>query len=666
MRKRSGLIIGFTVLALLVLIAVNYSFNLDAQVTPIVERVSIGNGDEESDNTSTRNDISADGRYVVFASYASNLVDGDTNNYKDIFIRDRVDGTTTRVSVATGGAQGNGNSDAPRISADGTLIVFESLATNLVASDTNAKSDLFLRDWVNDTTTRISVATAGTQANDHSFYPDISSDGRYVVFQSAASNLVASDTNNVRDIFIRDTVGDTTERVSVDTAEAEADNDSMQPAVSQDGRFVAFTSMATNLVAGDNNGVTDIFLRDRTLTTTIRVSVDSVGVEADAGSAFPAIDDDGSYIAYESVATNLVQNDTNNMRDIFAYQRLTGETRRVSVATDGTEADNTSGDGVDEQSVNISADGQYVVFKSRATNLVAGDTNGVVDVFVHHQRESFITSRISVNNYGVEGNSYSYYPSISSDGQFIAYYSYSSNLVTGDANGFGDVFVYNRDAAAAPTPTVTSVPSPSTSPSPPVTISPIPVTNPVVVGIPLNTSTPTQIDVATTAGTATIRCERVTQGGSVTILVLNTPPGQLQSYMRILKTNFDISAVDLTCDLITVCLPYSETEVSEALLTEQNLRLFHYINGAWADVTTYIDTAANRMCGRAAGFSPFVIGVSTATPTPTGALPATTVTPISGTPAPTQELPKSGSSVPTIGLLGLVLGFVLLGVLLIL
>ncbi len=663
-----------------------------SQSATIVKRVSVSSAGDQANNMSSRNDINEDGRYIVFASLASNLVDGDVNGFKDVFLRDMQTGETYLISKSSGGTQGNGESDTPVISADGRYIAYESYASNLVSGDTNDAQDIFLFDRDTNITIRVSVASDGTEANDHSFYPNISSDGQVIAFQSAASNLVAGDTNGKRDIFVHTHATGTTERVSISTDGDESNGENLHPSLSVDGRYVAFTSTADNLlpyvpegpvsgsctcasgtltadscvnstatcagddcscvlnmVPQDDNGVSDIYLRDRTNGTTERISVSSSGQQANGGSAFPSIDDDGSFIAYESVASNLVSGDTNDVRDVFVYDRQLGETSRVSVATDGTEANNSSGDGVDEQSVRISADGQYVVFKSRATNLVEGDTNGQVDVFVNHQRESFITKRVSVTSDGGEADSFSYYPSISSDGQYITFYSYATNIVEGDTNGFGDVFVYNQDAQTV-TPTPTSTPAPTDEPTP--TPTPEPTINPVTISIPKNTQHPTELDIETAAGTATIRCEKVNDAGTLTIYVLKSPPGQITNDLSILKTNYDITSSVLKCDLITVCLPYDETEVDNALLTEDELQLYHYYNNSWQNITSYIDTESNRICGRPSDFSPFVIGNSLSDGANSSTGPGTpTLAPGQSqtiTPTPSGLLPKSGVTSTTI------------------
>jgi Tol biopolymer transport system component len=213
----------------------------------------------EGNSNSFRPSISGDGRYVAFASRASNLVAGDTNGSDDIFVRDTVNATTTRVSVGIAGVEGNNNSFRPSISGDGLFVAFGSRASNLEVGDINGSDDIFVHDTVTATTTRVSVDSLGVEGNNNSFRPSISGDGRYVAFGSRASNLVAGDTNASDDIFVHDTVNMTTTRVSVGSAGVEGNNNSFRPSISGDGRYVAFGSHASNLVAGDTNGSDDIF-----------------------------------------------------------------------------------------------------------------------------------------------------------------------------------------------------------------------------------------------------------------------------------------------------------------------------------------------------------------------------------------------------------------------
>ena len=398
-----------------------------------ITRVSVASDGTEADSSSYNPSISSDGRYVAFHSSATNLVAGDTNGYEDIFVHDTQTGTTTRVSVASNGTEGDSPSYNPSISSDGRYVAFESWARNLVAGDTSWEDDIFIHDTQTGTTTRVSVASNGTEADSSSYNPSISSDGRYVAFESDATNLVAGDTNGYDDIFVHDTQTGTTTRVSVASDGTEANDYSSEPSISSDGRYVAFSSDATNLVAGDTNQRDDIFIHDTQTGTTTRVSVASDGTEGDGVSWTSSISSDGRYVAFDSRAKNLVAGDTNWKDDIFVHDTQTGTTTRVSVASDGTEADGNS------YNPSISSDGRYVAFISYATNLVAGDTNGDWDVFVH-DTQTGTTTRVSVASDGTEGNGTSYALSISSDGRYVAFSSDATNLVAGDTNVMDDVF----------------------------------------------------------------------------------------------------------------------------------------------------------------------------------------------------------------------------------
>jgi Tol biopolymer transport system component len=244
---------------------------------PVNTRVPVDAGGQQANSDSFEPAISAAGRFVAFASYASNLVPGDTNNDFDVFVRDRKAQVTQRVSVGPGGQQANGNSFEPAISADGRLVAFSSGASNLVPGDTNGTSDVFVRDRKAQVTRRVSVGPGGQQANGESLKPAISAHGRLVAFSSGASNLVPGDTNGTSDVFVRDRVAQVTRRISVGPGGQQANGGSHSPAISADGRFVAFVSRASNLVAGDTNGASDVFVRDRVAQVTRRVSVGSGG-----------------------------------------------------------------------------------------------------------------------------------------------------------------------------------------------------------------------------------------------------------------------------------------------------------------------------------------------------------------------------------------------------
>ncbi|WP_342237923.1 beta strand repeat-containing protein [Inquilinus sp. OTU3971] len=344
--------------------------------TGTTTRVSVDTGNGDASNNSSGAAISGDGRYVVFGSVANDLIAGDTNGSLDIFVRDVQTGTSTRVSVATGGGEANSSSLEADISADGRTVVFNSFASNLVTGDTNGVEEIFTRDLQTGTTTRVSVADDESQANGRSIYGDISGDGQRASFVGYATNLVADDTNGVADIFVRDVAAGTTERVSVATDGTQANDESSLSVISGNGRYVVFQSDATNLVAGDTNGAGDIFLRDLQTDTTVRVSVSSTGVEANSRSANADISADGRYVVFISAATNLVAGPVAAGYNVYVRDMLTGTVTYLAAAPDGSAATAAS------YSPRISADGSAVVFHSGATNLDLGtDTNGRFDVF---------------------------------------------------------------------------------------------------------------------------------------------------------------------------------------------------------------------------------------------------------------------------------------------
>src|SRR5438876_794176 len=279
----------------LVLLTALWGRSADAQTT---ERVSVASGGTECNGASLSSALSADGRFVAFVSAATDLVAADTNGVSDVYVHDRQTGTTERVSVASGGAQGNGSSGLigfafpPALSADGRFIAFVSFATNLVAGDTNGATDVFVHDRQTGTTERVSVASGGTQGNAASVGPALSADGRFVAFLSDATNLVAGDTNGATDVFVHDRQTGTTERVSVASGGSQGNGFSAGPVLSADGRLVAFHSTATNLVARDTNGATDVFVHDRQTGTTERVSVASDGTQGNGPSSGAALSAD--------------------------------------------------------------------------------------------------------------------------------------------------------------------------------------------------------------------------------------------------------------------------------------------------------------------------------------------------------------------------------------
>jgi len=372
--------------------------------------------------------ISSDGRYVVFQSDASNLVEGDGNDSRDIFVRDMEMGITSRVSVSTAGTEGNSVSGSAAVSSDGRYAAFESAASNLVGGDDNDSSDIFVRDMEMGITSRVSVSTAGTEGDANSYNPAISLGGRYVAFASTASNLAGTDPGSL-DVFVRDTLEgeEITSRISVSTAGTAGDGASGAPAISAGGRYVAFRSAASNLVADDANGVLDIFVRDMETEITARVSVSTAGTEANGENRFPGISADGRYVVFQSAASNLVADDANGFLDVFVRDLQDDVISRVSVSTEGTEADG------DSTGPSISPDGRYVAFQSEASNLVADDTNGVIDVFVH-DTETGTTVRVSMGAAGEEADGDSTGASISADGRYLTFASKASNMLESPAS----------------------------------------------------------------------------------------------------------------------------------------------------------------------------------------------------------------------------------------
>ena len=318
--------------------------------------------------------ISADGRFVAFVSLASNLVSDDTNGEYDVFVHDRETGVTERVNVSSSGGQAGRGGDSPSLSADGRFVAFRSRAGNLVEDDRNGAQDVFVRDLQTGVTERVSTSSSGQEGTKSSAEPSISADGRFVGFKSAAPNLVRGDTNRVADIFVHNRVSGNTWRVSVNSTGAQADRTSYRPSISGNGRLVAFASFASNLVRGDGNEDHDVFVRDRKTHQTRRASVTSAGAEGRRGGHDPVISGNGRFVAFESYS--LAYPGDRKREDVFVRDRWERKTRQVSVSSAGVPGNQHS------ESPTISADGRFVAFHSIATNLVDGDTNRASDVFV--------------------------------------------------------------------------------------------------------------------------------------------------------------------------------------------------------------------------------------------------------------------------------------------
>lgn len=458
-------------------------FSAALAAPPVTFRASVSSaGVEGNDNSGVLVSpaISANGRLVAFASNASNLVPGDTNNAADVFLRDIKTGLTHRVSVGTNGSEGNDSSgnfyslfNNVAIAGNGRIVAFSSAASNLVPGDNNDVVDIYVRDLKPGLTQRVTVNSGGIEGNGDSLYPSLSDSGRLIAFSSEASNLVPGDTNNAADVFVRDLKTGLTQRVSVGTGGSEGNDSSGNSsfisglhnvAISGNGRFVAFSSAASNLVPGDTNGLEDVFVRDLKTGVTERVSVTSTGEEAAsipgidpmeycAGSWFdvysnsPSISADGRFVAFESDACNLVEGDTNigfyfvgvdfPGTDVFIHDRKTGETKLASVDGSGVQI----GPSYDSS---ISGNGRFVTFTSQ----YGGDANLLYYLTTNIVVRDLKSGKTDIVTVDPEAGNNSYFgsakPAISATGRFITYTSDSSNLIPGDNNNVYDVFVSRR------------------------------------------------------------------------------------------------------------------------------------------------------------------------------------------------------------------------------
>ena len=394
--------------------------------------------------TTVGTDVSRDGRYVMFTSDATNLVAGDTNNARDVFWHDNQTGATERVSVTNSGAQANIGGYDGKVSADGRYVAFSSDATNLVGSDTNGVTDVFVRDRVTATTKRVSVRASGLEGDDASRLDGMSPDGNLIVFSSDATNLIGLDENFATDVFIRDRGASITTRVSVASDGSEGDAESYGGSISDDGRYVAFISNAWNFDVNDSGTYADVFVRDQTGSTTTRVTGLAGGDETDDESYDAQISGNGGIIAFSTDATNLIDPaDDNIATDVYATVRGSGTFERISVAADGGDPDLYS------FLSGISDDGRFVLFQSGAHNLVTKPLTAVSNSFVR-DRSSATTAFVGTTQKMEEPKGATIAASgsspnaMSGDGRYVLFSTAATDvLVTGDANG-GALDVYLR------------------------------------------------------------------------------------------------------------------------------------------------------------------------------------------------------------------------------
>ena len=406
-----------------------------------LERISVREDGNQLTQPSGFSSIAAGGSAIAFLSDASTLVPGDTNSAGDVFVYDRDTKKVERVSVSSGGDQllgPYGEDTHTDISANGRWVVFSTSSPGLVEGDSNGTGDVFVHDRAAHTTTLVSAAPDGTPGNGASFEGVISDSGRYVGFQSVATNLsdvrLPDTPAPVVRSYVRDLTTGKIRLVGVSSEGVPANNHTTGISLSADGRYAAFDSPATNLVPGDSNNRSDVFVRDLFLERTRRISLSSKEAQAKGGSSESSISGDGRYVAFMSDAPNLVAGDTNRKLDVFVRDLLKGTTRRVSVSSSGSQANGMS------FFPHLAAARPVVVFVSRASNLVKPASS--LDHIYRHNWETGRTIRVDGTPSGVPGNDISYRPDVSSSGRLITFSSRASNLVPRDTNDVSDVFLW--------------------------------------------------------------------------------------------------------------------------------------------------------------------------------------------------------------------------------
>ena len=409
----------FIILNFLVLHSITFAADFtDISVLP--------NGEKANDESHTRTtSMSAEGRFVVYESIASNLVENDTNFHNDIFVYDLQTSVTERVSVSSSGAQSINGSNDPSISANGRYVAFISEGPDLVADDVNQETDVLVHDRQTGITERISKNSNGIQADSYSTNPDISGNGRYIAFTSYASNMMSAD-NFFGNVFVHDRETGVTEVVSKSSSGMPAEYGANYPQISADGRFIAFYSSSDDLVPDDTNQSGDVFVHDRQTGTTELVSVSSTGIQGNDISGVMlsstaleiSISDDGRFVVFTSSATNFYDNDTNSNNDIFVRDRQAGTTEIVSVSSDGVQGNLSS------ESPSISADGRYVLFTSISNNLVTDNTSDHTNVYIR-DRQSGTTHLVSTPSLWAPDSGAAYQGSISADGTTVVLTSFA-------------------------------------------------------------------------------------------------------------------------------------------------------------------------------------------------------------------------------------------------
>jgi Tol biopolymer transport system component len=395
----------------------------------------------QADDGSSEPALSRDGRFVAFSSDATNLVDGDKNGAADVFVRDRTSGTTTRVSVSSSGAEADAESWGPGISGDGRFVVFASNAKNLASGDSNGAADVFLHDRQSGDTTMVSLASDGTPGNGDSDDASVSDDGRRVAFQSFSA-LVPGDTNEDEDVYVRDRNG-STQRVSVSTEGEGANAWSGEAQISPDGGCVVFASSARNLLRGDAGETEDpwhieVFRRDLAKGTTEGISMTADAPRSEGRSGFPCVGADPGLVAFHSTVPTFAPPDADATWDVFVADRRAGAITLVSVASDGRHGSQYNSE------PGMSFDGRVVGFVSGSPELISGDTNKAYDIIVRDRRSGTLSRVSVASDGSQANGDSAGPPALSGDGRLVAFESSASNLVPGDTNGATDVFLHDR------------------------------------------------------------------------------------------------------------------------------------------------------------------------------------------------------------------------------
>jgi len=406
-----------------------------------LQLVSQNDAGQQGAANSFDSSLAFDGHAIAFASHAINLVPGaggaTLGANSDIFVRDLLTQTTVVASAPTGSTDGEGGCEGPAMDSSGAVVAFASSASGLVPGDDNGDKDVFVRDLLTLETTRVSVASGGGQAHGDSIEPEISGDGRYVVFASLAADLVAGDGNGAQDIFLHDRVTGTTTRVSVTAAGGEVHGESSEPVLSLDGLHVAFTSTADDLLPGtDGNGEADIYVKDLVTGAVQRASLTAAGGELAAGANGPSLSGDGRFVAFSSTG-KFSADDGNAFTDVFVKDMLLGTVDMVSVDSGEQGGNNHS------SQASISTSGQIVLFRTQATNLVSGgDGNGSLGDALLRDRGAGTTVRVDTSSFGLQADGDCWNPDLSGDGSHAAFSTLATNLMPGaDLNNAFDVFV---------------------------------------------------------------------------------------------------------------------------------------------------------------------------------------------------------------------------------